>query len=120
MKALRSSPFLPAACTLQAFILSCWDMGAAAGFADRHDFMKALRSSPFLSPACWLQTVIFDCWLFWAIAGEASTAPRTSAARADWIFMGHSIGGGTVVGSRSTGRVRHPFARRRRYYGKAV
>src|ERR1700756_4687114 len=52
MNALRSSPFLSAACLLHIFILSCCVIGpdaaaAAAGFADRQLCMNALRSSPF-------------------------------------------------------------------------
>src|SRR5580698_7348832 len=95
MNALRSSPFLSAACTLHAFILSCCDIGAdaaIAGDADRQFFMNALRSSPFLSPACLLHTVIFDCWLFCAKAGAASRPVRARAAITAWIFMGLSFG----------------------------
>src|SRR5258705_6656122 len=123
MKALRSSPFLPVACLLQAVIFSCCVIGpeaAAGAAADRQLFMKALRSSPFLSPACLLQSVIFDCWLFCANAtGEASRPPRTSAAIADWIFMGHSIVVERYWGS--CDRASKPSrAHRRHHYGKAV
>src|SRR5450830_1736338 len=65
MKALRSSPFLPAASALQVFIFSCWVTGAAAaasGLSLRQLFMKALRSSPFLPAASALQVFIFSCW----------------------------------------------------------
>src|SRR5258705_13911626 len=93
MKALRSSPFLPVACLLQAVIFSCCVIGpeaAAGAAADRQLFMKALRPSPFLSPACLLQSVIFDCCLFCANAtGEASLPPSTSPPRQVWVFMGH-------------------------------
>src|SRR5215475_11425330 len=95
MNALRSSPFLSPAWTLHAFIFSCCVIGAEAAIADEADrqfFMNALRSSPFLSPACLLHIVILFCWLFSANAGAASRPPSTSAAIADWIFMGHSIG----------------------------
>src|SRR3954451_908013 len=84
MNALRSSPFLSAACVLHTFIFSCWVMGAAAGFADRHVFMNALRSSPFLSAACLLQSAILVCWLFAANTGDTRTAPSNSVATADW------------------------------------
>src|ERR1700738_1070970 len=90
MKALRSSPFLSAACVLHAFIFSCWVIGFEAAIvdeADRQFFMKAFRSSPFLSPACLLHMDIFDCWLFWAKTGDASRLPTRRAAKADRIFI---------------------------------
>ena len=58
MKALRSSPFLPAASALQVFILFCC---FSCLLALRQSFMKALRSSPFLPSASLLQMAILLC-----------------------------------------------------------
>ena len=58
MKALRSSPFLPAASALHVFILFCC---FSCLLALRQSFMKALRSSPFLPSASLLQVAILLC-----------------------------------------------------------
>ena len=73
MKALRSSPFLPAASALQVFILLCW-VCAASGLLLRQFFMKALRSSPFMPVASLLQVAILVCCLVGGLAGAFSSA----------------------------------------------
>lgn len=87
MKVLRSSPFLPAASTLQVFILFCWLLGAdAASFLVlRHSFMKALRSSPFFPVASVLQVPILVCCAVLAgmLAGALAPAVTAEAFCAD-------------------------------------
>src|SRR5471032_71804 len=92
MNVLRSSPFLPAASVLHAFILSCCVMAmAGAGLALRHSFMNALRSSPFLPLASALQAAIFDCWLLAALGASAAIAVLQQRANRVAVILAVSV-----------------------------
>ena len=92
MKLLRSSPFLPLASTLQAFIFPCWvvSMATVVFLALRHSFMKALRSSPFLPVASLLQVVILLCC---AVLAGAAFAGAVGAVVAGAMAAG-AVGAG--------------------------
>src|SRR2546427_542818 len=77
MNALRSSPFLPVASTLQVFMRSCWRFLPS----DRQDFMNSLRSSPFLPVASVLQVPISFCWAVGALRSEERRVGKECRSR---------------------------------------
>ena len=104
MKALRSSPFLPAASALQVFILFCcvaWGAAAASGLALRQFFMKSLRSSPFLPSASLLQVAILLCCGVFsdALAGAAGAAGAAAGAGAGAATAAGAAGTTALAGS---------------------